>query len=112
MSDENKEAFKLGFLTRCAEEGLTGEKLAVRLAGAEQFAKKSAGMLDSAATLVGLPLAAGILGGGGIGYGLAKMHEPAIDEDEIKAQEIANTYRVFAERARARKKLRQYRPAK
>ena len=104
MADTDKEAFRLGFLARCAEEGLTGEKLAARI-------KQAGEVTDSIGYMLGVPVAAGLLGGGAIGYGLAKAHEPPLDEDEIKAQEIANTYRVFAERAKARRKLRQYRPA-
>lgn len=116
MSQEAKEAFKLGFLSRCAEEGLTGQKLDARIKRAEAFSKTGWDLLPSearfgAGLLAGLPIAAGALGGAGIGYGLAKLQEPPLDEDEIKAKEIANTYRVFAERAKARRKLRRYRPA-
>jgi len=103
MADTDKEAFRLGFLARCAEEGLTGEKLAARI-------KQAGDLTNSIGYLLGVPVATGLLGGGAIGYGLAKMHEPPLDEDEIKAQEIADTYRVFAQRAKARRKLRQYRP--
>lgn len=105
MADHEKDAFKLGFLTRCAEEGLTGEALAARL-------KQASALTDGLGMMLGVPIGLGLAGGGAIGYGLAKAHEPELDENEIKAQEIANTYRVFAERARARKKLRQYRPVK
>lgn len=105
MADTNKNAFKLGFLTRCAEEGLTGEKLAERL-------KQAGALTDGLGFMVGIPVGLGLAGGGAIGYGLAKAHEPELDENDIKAQEIANTYRVFAERAKARRKLRQYRPVK
>lgn len=110
MADNDKEAFRLGFLTRCAEEGLTGEKLEARLAAAATVTKQSSAAAGLG-LLLGVPIAAGLAGGGAIGYGLAKAHEPPLDEDEIKAQEIANTYRVFAERAKARRKLREYRAA-
>jgi hypothetical protein len=37
------------------------------------------------------------------------MVEPRVDEDEMKAQELATTYKLYAEKAKNRKKLRQYR---
>lgn len=111
MADTDKEAFKLGFLTRCAEEGLTGEKLEARLAAVEALNKEGSTATNAGLALLGLPIGLGLVGGGALGYGAAKLQEPALDEDEIKAREIANTYKVFAERAKARRKLRQYRPS-
>lgn len=121
MAETEKDAFKLGFLSRCAEEGLTGGALEARIKQAETLVKTSvwpfsdhllpAEVRYSAGLAAGLPVAAGLLGGGAIGYGLAKMQEPPLDDDEIKAKEIATTYRVLAERAKARRKARQYRPA-
>lgn len=122
MANNDKEAFRLGFLTRCAEEGLTGEKLEARLAAVSELTKEGSGNwsllpneIKSTATnaglaMLGLPIGFGLLGGGALGYGAAKLQEPALDEDEIKAREIANTYKVFAARAKARRKSRQYRP--
>lgn len=110
MSDENKAAFKLGFLTRCAEEGLTGEKLAERLAGAEKIAEGGSG-LGALAALYGVPVGLGLLGGGAAGWGAAKLMEPRLSDDEIKAQELAHTYKVYADRIRARRKAKQYRPS-
>jgi len=108
MSDENKDAFKLGFLTRCAEEGLTGEKLASRLDLAEKAAE---GKLTGALTaLYGVPIGLGLLGGGALGYGTAKLMEPKLSDDEIKAQELAHTYRVMGDRLKARRRMKQYRP--
>jgi hypothetical protein len=127
-----QDAFKLGFLTRCAEEQLTGEALDARLDKVAEFNKRAGGLYEYKPTsvslpgtseiaaltkpLVGwaqsmyaLPFAASILGGSGLGYGAAKMMEPQISEDEIKAQELADTYRLYAEKAKARKKVRQYR---
>lgn len=116
MADTEKDAFKLGFLARCAEEGLTGDALNERIKNAEAFVKTGWDLIPTegryaAGLAMGLPIAAGVLGGGALGYGMAKMKEPPLDEDEIKAKEIATTYRVLAERAKARRKLRQYRPA-
>lgn len=126
-----QEAFKLGFLARCAEEKLAGAELEARLDKIAEFNKQAAvsdlvnlspinlglGSLLPAAqtTLSGLmqlyavPPAAAIMGGAGLGYGAAKMVEPRVDEDEMKAQELATTYKLYAEKAKNRKKLRQYR---
>jgi hypothetical protein len=54
------------------------------------------------------PLAVG-LGGAGLGYGIGKMVEPQLNDDEIKAQELAATYKLYADKARARRKARKYR---
>jgi len=123
-----QEAFKLGFLARCAEEKLTGAALEARLEKIAEFNKQAldlakwspidiSGLLGSGVkhTLAGLsaiyatPPAAAIIGGSGLGYGAAKLLEPRIDDDELKAQELATTYRLYAEKAKNRKKLRQYR---
>jgi hypothetical protein len=119
-----QEAFKLGFLARCAEEKLAGAELEARLDKIAEFNKQAfdiasgiSGLLSSGAknTLAGLtaiysvPPAAAILGGSALGYGAAKFTEPRVDDDEMKAQELATTYKLYAEKAKNRKKLRQYR---
>jgi len=132
-----QDAFKLGFLARCAEERLTGAVLNARLDKVAEFNKKAAGgkptggssvikispfeagggSLSGAAStlwqglsgLLAVPTAASIMGGGALGYGTAKMVEPNISEDDIKAQELAATYKMYAEKAKARRKLRNYR---
>ena len=125
-----QDAFKLGFLARCAEEKLTGADLDARLEKVAEFNKgaflggvakwspvdlgglASSGLQNTVAGLAALystPVAASILGGGALGYGTAKMVEPPVHDDEIKAQEIADTYKLYAEKARARKKMRKYR---
>lgn len=108
MSDAAKEAFKMGFLTRCAEEGLTGEKLDARLA---QLEKTAEGGLGALAALYGVPIGLGLAGGGALGWGAAKLTEPQLDDDQIKAQELAHTYRVYADRLKARRKAKTYRPS-
>lgn len=140
-----KEAFRLGFLTRCAEEGLSGEALSRRIESAANekqawfWPALAAGagawglsrLLESgsnaanaaraalqvpeyagraALTLGGTAGAAGLLGGGALGYGAAKMTEPEVSSDDIKQQELAETYRIYANRARAKRKARKYRP--
>lgn len=118
MSDAAKDAFKIGFLTRCAEEGLTGEALGARLEALEKQSDGTsiAGLAGNAGlaglTLVyGVPVGLGLLGGGALGYGAARLAEPKLSDDDIKAQELAHTYRVYADRLKARRKATQYRPA-
>lgn len=105
MDVTEKEAFRLGFLARCAEEGLVGDALNERI-------KQSSvgGLLTDLATAgpalaFGVPAAAGLVGGGLVGTGLAKFTEPNISEDDVKAQELAQTYKVYADRLRAKRKF-------
>jgi hypothetical protein len=109
MSDTAKEAFRLGFLTRCAEEGLTAAALNERL---EKVAGVVGDIGRAAGGLVGLPIAGSLLAGGALGYGAAKLTAPKLDEDEMKSQELIHTYKVLADRARAKRKLRSYRPSR
>lgn len=148
MDISSKDAFRLGFLTRCAEEGLTGDALTKRIANAANAEKTAAfwsvalpagaiaaiaaaagyggkATADAARTAATIPgavgraaaglgtgaAAAGLLGGGALGYGAAKMTEPEISDDDIKQQELAETYRIYAERARAKQRARKYRPS-
>jgi hypothetical protein len=129
MELTEKEAFRLGFLTRCAEEGLTGSNLqsriksagekqalvgyilpALALGGGLAALRGGAGELGSSlGTLAGLPIAGGLAAGSALGWGAAKATEPDISEEDIKAQELADTYRIYANRAKANRKAHQYR---
>jgi hypothetical protein len=123
-----KDAFKLGFLTRCAQEKLTEPELDARLEKAAEISKSALlgftaspvditkniapaaeTLMGAAKALLAVPPAAAIVGGGALGYGAAKMVEPEINDDEIRAQELADTYRLYAEKAKAHRKVRQYR---
>lgn len=111
MPSEDALAFRRGFLQRCAEEGLTKEAVAARIdAAAEKRAVIGEALSSVPGALAALPPVLGILGGSGLGYAAAKMTEPDIDVDKVHADELINTYRVYAQRAAARKKLRAYRP--
>jgi hypothetical protein len=130
-----QDAFKLGFLSRCAEERLTGAALDARLEKAAAFNKAASGigdlvtfspiqgtnaiagavgtgastLWDAAKAITAVPVAGSILGGAGLGYGAAKMMEPTINDDELKAQELAATYKLYADKAKNRRKSRRYR---
>lgn len=132
-----KDAFKLGFLARCAEEQLVGAELETRIkragekqswawpllalagagaagAGLGSGAVSGAGnLLSGYGALLGTAGAAGLAGGAGLGYGLAHATTPRITDDEIRAQELAQTYRIYADRARAKNRAKKkYRVAR
>lgn len=133
MSLTEKDAFKLGFLARCAEEQLHGAALEQRIAAAGAWAdsEKTAetpaggwfkyspmpisvgGLANSIGTagamLLTAPFPVTALAGAGAGYGAAKMLEPNISDEDIKAQELAATYKLYADKAKARRKSRKYR---
>ena len=131
MNDtDEKDAFKLGFLARCAEERLVGEQLQSRIkqawvwpllaglsaAGAIGYgtgAGVAGGTKDLLSGYTGLLGAAGAGGlglGAGLGYGLANVTSPPISDDEIRAQELAQTYWIYADRARTKKRqVKKYR---
>ena len=120
MEITEQDAFKLGFLTRCAEEKLTGAALDQRLekaAAIKDWAPKwlspiAAGAADITSGYIAaltLPFGASILGGSALGYGAGKMMEPTINDDEIKAQELAATYKLYADKAKSRRKAVKYR---
>ena len=117
MDVTEKEAFKLGFLYRCAEESLTGANLDGRVKAAADLCKSGAidfGMLNNAFSatkgLAAVPIMLGTFAGGLGGHVAAKLTEPDVDEDDIKARELAAAYKAYAARAKTNRKLRLYRP--
>lgn len=111
-----QDAFKAGFLSRCAEEGLTGESLRDRIDSAENLMKAAAGESPFSAALSGTkmlavaPLLAAAGAGGLAGHVAGTLNQPDLDEEDIKARELAATYKALAARARTNRKLRVYRP--
>ncbi|NBT76095.1 hypothetical protein EBZ80_26315 [bacterium] len=116
MDVTEKEAFKLGFLKRCAEEQLTGEALNARVKAASSFIKSALelpSMADSWNALGNVaytPLMLATVGGGLAGHLAGKLTEPDVDEEDLKARELAAAYKAYAARAKTNKKLRLYRP--
>jgi len=108
-SIDEKQAFKLGFAAYCADRGLNPKDAIalVKQAGALGDAFKNVGLLT-----VGVPAAAGLALGGGLGYGAAKIDEPEITPDDIKAQELAETYKRYTDRLKARRAYQQYRASR
>jgi hypothetical protein len=116
MDVTEKEAFKLGFLQRCAEEKLAGNGLSERINAAEAFVKAALelpSLSDSwkaVSNVAYAPLMLATIGGGLAGHAAGKLTEPDIDEEDLKARELAAAYKAYAARAKTNKKLRLYRP--
>jgi hypothetical protein len=119
MDVTEKEAFKIGFLYRCAEEGLAGTTLQARIKSAEAFVKLAVGGLDFSnvgnyfdglKSVAVFPLLAAAGVGGLAGHVTGKLTEPDVDVEDIKAKELAAAYKAYAARAKTNKKLRLYRP--
>jgi hypothetical protein len=118
-----EQAFKVGFLIRCADEGLTPEETAQRIKSAslmEKVALPFVPDLDTLAKLWGAGTQIGTagaiaglgiptLGGAAAGYGLAKATVPGAEQlEDAKQDEIEGEYYRLAQEARrntARKKL-------
>jgi hypothetical protein len=134
-SIDEKQAFKLGFAAYCADNSMPVEKAAefakqsfIQLAPALPYitAALAAGgtalynLASGAAknapeigwTSIGIPAAAGMALGGGLGHLAAKSEEPDVTTDDIKAQELQDTYKRYADRLKSRRAYQQYRAAR
>ncbi len=105
-----KEAFKRGFLARCADEGLDGAGMTERLTKAAFGMKdllmpfSAAGSLIGGATpwVVGAGLGVPLLGGAAAGSVLAKATDDDLGVQEALSDEQIAEYRRLAEQARRR----------
>lgn len=112
-----REAFKIGFLARCVEEGLSpDETRALAKSASDCFAKQAFGLNDTvkaikSVTIPGALALAGapILAGGGAAYFANQATDTdATDIEEIKKKELVDTYRRMADQLRRQRKLRDY----
>ena len=107
----DREAFKAGFLKRCADEGLSREEtISLAKQANEQVTKQAYGPLLDAikgvagtAYGVGLPIAA--FGPAALGVGGAYAYAKATDSDDtdvesVRKQELAELYRSHAKKIR------------
>jgi hypothetical protein len=94
-----KEAFRAGFLARCAEEGLAGEALSDRMEAAGTFAKfgdilglgetvaavgnAAKAVISAVPTTVAYAAGAGVIGGAALGAGAGALAGPE-DPGKIK----------------------------
>lgn len=102
----DKQAFKKGFLLRCAEEGLNIDQIKDRIKKAYQVKKADGvfstlggwgkGLLDmGGAAAIGLPIATGAIGG----YAYNKF-KPKDDPELLKTEDLSNEYYRLADIAR------------
>jgi enoyl-CoA hydratase/carnithine racemase len=99
-----KEAFKIGFLQKCADDGLSREETMTRIRHAKVLIKTGAGwpgeQLLSTAWNTAWPLfmlappAAGVAGG----YALANLQDDSYDKKEARKREIISEYQRAVER--------------
>ena len=124
----NKEAFKIGFLMKCAEEGLTPSQVEERITQKVEMIKKaenvamvkkadpdSRGLVgtgyDALKTILGkawpLAVAAPWVVGGVGGYALSKAQDDIYSVEEAKKrEEIAEYYRAIDQLNRANRTKR------
>jgi len=107
-----KEAFKVGFMHKCAADGLTPEQTMERIRHAKFMMKAAqtpilSDLVSAGGTAMkwGIPLAllAPPVAGLGAGYTLAKMRDETFDKDEaMKKEEIAEYQRAVEKLRRLR----------
>lgn len=108
---EPREAFKIGFMARCIEEGLSQEKTA------ELMEKAGNGLVDAGKAVLypaaALALAAPPTLGGLAAYFKNKtMDSDANEVEEVKQQEMADSYRRMADQLRRARALRERKASK
>jgi len=121
--------FRLGFLMRCADEGLNRDQIHERVKFAHaitDFTKKAGELSDliklpgqvlqsaSGYGAMGLAAALGLSGvaGSGLGYMAAKSQEQSVDPEEAKRHELMAAYKAQAERIRRKTQQMSYRQPK
>lgn len=108
--------FKVGFLLRCADEGLSEEATAERVQAAQWFVdhiEKQGGLGGDVIKVIknlGLwGLVAGGLAGGAGGYTAGLMTDEPADPEEVKKQELVAAYQQHADRVRRQSARGHYR---
>lgn len=110
---EPREAFKIGFMARCVEEGLSQEKTAELM----EKAAEGWGLVDAAKAVLypatALALAAPPTMGGLAAYFKNKtLDSDTNDVEEIKQKEMADSYRRMTDQLRRSKALRERKASK
>ena len=120
MSLTPNQMFKVGFLLRCADEGLSEEATAERVQAAQQFVGhiEKQGQLGGvgkgmslAKSLVLWSLIGGGLAGGAGGYAAGVLTDEPADPEEVKKQELIAAYQQHADQARRQLARGHYRGA-
>lgn len=124
MSLTAREAFKVGFLARCAHDGLNAEQIATQVKVASEKLAFVGGLMDKAweaakgvggaALNYGIPLslAAPPVLGGLAGYGAAKATDwDDTDVADVQDQEIINELQRHTADLKRRRQVKDYRQA-
>ncbi len=119
------EAFKLGFLTRCVEEGLSPEDTVKLVKSASDCFNKESGIVSdtigTAGKVIGSLGTPALIGAAALPPALgglaAYFHNKATDTDaeeveEVKKKELIQTYQRMADQLRRHKKLQNQRTEK
>lgn len=110
-----REAFRIGFLMRCADEGLDAAGTQHRIEKAAALVEKQAGPLSALSGLAGhaggLALAAPLALGAGGGLLASSLTSDSIDEDDVRQQELIAELKHWARRAREQRKMRALAPS-
>lgn len=107
------ESYCFGFLKYCAEIGVgadeAAELLELRRRQKEAFETGLAGLVDAAKNLATTAVIAPVAVGGGLGavggYTLGRMTDPDPDPDDIRDQELIDTYDNLARDAKLKARL-------
>jgi hypothetical protein len=121
MALQTREAFKVGFLARCAETGMSPQQMLQTVKEAQEKLAFIGGMVDKAVDLGrgavttaagwGLPLAlaAPPALGGVIGYGLGRAADiDDLDVQDIREQELLNEYARQTSKLQRDKQVKDY----
>ena len=105
-----QQAFRYGFLLRCAEEGLADDEVDARLKSAGGPFSAVADDIQAAAGLglkaLAIPAAAAMGIGGATGYVLAKAREGTLDPAKARKDETIAAYGAYADQVEARNRAR------
>lgn len=106
-----REAFKVGFMLRCANEGLDPENTQQRIKEVSTHLEKQAlfeglGQIGSKLTNVGLGLGIGVPVGLGAlgGYMLHRAREADVDAEDVRTREMINELKHWTRRAKEKQK--------
>jgi hypothetical protein len=107
-----QEAFKVGFMLRCADEGLSPAEAQERIQKAAACMEKQSiqaltsglqGLGDlGLAGAIGAPVGLGVLGG----YLLNKARESEVDEDDVRRDELIQELKHWTRRAKEQQKAK------
>ena len=109
-----QDQFKVVFLEKCAEQGLSALEILDRVKRADVFSEIVEGIAGGAKGLTNYAIPAAFAAppiiGGLLGHGYAKMQEPTEDTIEsIQQGEIADEYRKQTQRLKREQALKKYR---